>query len=91
MTTILTVTLPFFAVIACGYLADRFGVLTAASRVGLNNFVFYFSLPVLLFSLMAHSDLSASFDWGICRCLFAGVIESVWRHGLAGTTLVRFE
>ncbi len=64
MTTILGITLPFFAVIVCGYLADRFGVLTAASRIGLNNFVFYFSLPVLLFSLMAHSDLSASFDWG---------------------------
>lgn len=63
MTTILTVTLPFFAVIACGYLADRLGVLGAASRVGLNNFVFYFALPVLLFSLMASSDLGASFAW----------------------------
>jgi len=62
MQTVLTITLPFFALIACGYLAGRAGIIGEASRAGLNNFVFYFALPVLLFSLMARSDLGL-FEW----------------------------
>ncbi len=76
---ILTVTIPFFAVIGCGYLADRMGVLGEHSRVGLNNFVFYFALPVLLFSLMARSDLGASFDW---RFVGAYLLVSLILFGL---------
>lgn len=79
LTTIWSVTLPFFAVIGCGYLAERFAVLNEASRVGLNNFVFYFSLPVLLFSLMAHSDLGTRFDWSFVG---AYLLVSVSLYGL---------
>lgn len=63
MLTILSIIIPFFAVIACGYGAGRFSLLGDASRVGLNSFVFYFALPVLLFSLMARADIAARFDW----------------------------
>ena len=63
MSTILTVTIPFFAVIACGYAAGRFKILSDAARIGVNSFVFYFALPVLLFALMARADLAARFDW----------------------------
>ncbi len=62
MTTIL-ITIPFFAVIACGYIATRWKIINSAGRAGLNQFVYYFALPVLIFSLMAQADLRGEFQW----------------------------
>jgi len=62
MTTIL-ITLPFFAVIGCGFVAARQKILNAEGRAGLNLFVYYFALPVLIFSLMAKADLRGEFEW----------------------------
>lgn len=62
MTTIL-ITIPFFAVIACGFFATRRNILNAQGRAGLNLFVYYFALPVLTFSLMANADLRGEFQW----------------------------
>ncbi len=62
MTAIL-ITLPFFAVIACGFFASRRKILNAEGRNGLNLFVYYFALPVLIFSLMARADLRGEFQW----------------------------
>ncbi len=62
MTTIL-ITLPFFAVIACGFVAARKAILNSERRSGLNLFVYYFALPVLVFSLMAKADLRGEFQW----------------------------
>lgn len=64
MLTILNVTIPFFAVIGCGYLSERLGLLGAASRAGLNGFVFYFALPALLFSVMSDARFDEEFEWG---------------------------
>ena len=63
MLTILNVTIPFFAVIGCGYLSERLGILGQASRTGLNRFVFYFALPALLFSIMSNARFDAGFEW----------------------------
>jgi len=49
MQAILAVTLPFFALILCGYLAARAGVLAEAAIPGLNAFVLFFALPCMLF------------------------------------------
>jgi len=62
MTTI-SITLPIFAVIACGYFAVRRNIIDSSGRAGLNNFVFYFALPVLTFSLMSQADLRGEFQW----------------------------
>jgi len=58
------ITIPFFGVIACGYFASRRNILHSAGRAGLNQFVYYFALPVLIFSLMAQADLRGEFQWG---------------------------
>lgn len=63
MNTILNVTIPFFAVIGCGYLAAVLGILGHAARAGLNGFIFYFALPVLLFSVISGSDFDQGFPW----------------------------
>ena len=62
MTTI-SITIPIFAVIACGYFAVRRNIIDSAGRIGLNNFVYYFALPVLTFSLMSQADLRGEFRW----------------------------
>ena len=49
MQAILSVTIPFFALVLCGYLAAKRGVLPEAAIPGLNVFVLFFALPCLLF------------------------------------------
>src|SRR6218665_1830694 len=49
MQAILAVTLPFFALVLCGYLAARAGVLAESAIPGLNGFVLFFALPCMLF------------------------------------------
>jgi malonate transporter len=49
MQAILAVTIPFFALVLCGYLAGRSRLLPEATIPGLNVFVLYFALPCMLF------------------------------------------
>ena len=49
MQAILSVTVPFFALVLCGYLAARCRVLPEAAIPGLNAYVLFFALPCLLF------------------------------------------
>ncbi len=49
MQAILAVTVPFFALVLCGYLAARRHVLPESAIPGLNAYVLYFALPCLLF------------------------------------------
>jgi malonate transporter len=49
MQAILAVTIPFFALVLCGYLAGRSRVLPEATIPGLNLYVLYFALPCMLF------------------------------------------
>jgi predicted permease len=49
MQAILAVTIPFFALVLCGYLAARQRVLPESAIPGLNGYVLYFALPCLLF------------------------------------------
>jgi len=49
MQAILSVTVPFFALVLAGYLAARRHVLPESAIPGLNAFVLYFALPAMLF------------------------------------------
>ncbi len=49
MHAILAVTVPFFALVLCGYLAARLQVLPESAIPGLNAFVLFFALPAMLF------------------------------------------
>jgi predicted permease len=52
---ILNVTIPFFALVLCGYLAARGRRLPLEAVGPLNSFVLYFALPALLFRFVANS------------------------------------
>jgi predicted permease len=62
MQEILSVTLPFFALILCGWLAAWRGVLPEAAIPGLNAFVLFFALPCMLFRFGASMPLRELID-----------------------------
>ncbi len=57
MQSILAVTVPFFALVLCGYLAARRHVLPESAIPGLNAFVLYFALPCMLFRFGMNTPL----------------------------------
>ena len=57
MQSILAVTVPFFALVLCGYLAAWRHVLPESAIPGLNAFVLYFALPCMLFRFGANTPL----------------------------------
>lgn len=62
MQPILSVTLPFFALVLCGYLAGRLHVLPAVAIPGLNAFVLFFALPCMLFRFGASTPIGQLLD-----------------------------
>ncbi|MFM2341764.1 MAG: hypothetical protein RLZZ592_1417, partial [Pseudomonadota bacterium] len=62
MHAILTVTIPFFALILVGYLAARRGLLPLAAVPGLNAFVLYFALPCMLLRFGARLPVAELLD-----------------------------
>lgn len=62
MQQILYVTFPFFALVLCGYLVARFGLLPLESIPGLNSFVLFFALPCLLYRFAATTPIVRLLD-----------------------------
>src|SRR5258706_3046317 len=62
MQAILAVTIPFFALVLCGYLAAQRRVLPESAIPGLNIFVLFFALPCMLFRFGASMPFSQLID-----------------------------
>ena len=60
---------PVFGLVVCGVLAGRFGLVTQASSAALNQFVYAFALPAMLFVAVYRGSLedilSGSFMFGV--------------------------
>ena len=59
---VLQITLPFFALVLCGYIAARKGILPLAAIPGLNSFVLFFALPCMLFRFGASTPIAQLLD-----------------------------
>ncbi|PHV04684.1 transporter [Janthinobacterium sp. BJB412] len=79
MLDILAVTFPFFALVLCGYVAVRRGMLPLVAIPGMNSFVLYFALPCMLFRFGAATPLARLLDPGLfavyllCALLMVGL------------------
>jgi len=62
MFDVLRVTVPFFALVLCGYLAARRGLLPLEAIAGLNGFVLFFALPCMLFRFGASTPMAQLLD-----------------------------
>lgn len=92
MQGIITVTLPLFALIGCGYLAGRRGLLGDEGIRGLNAFVLYFALPCLIFGSLAGKPLGDIFNPGfmsayLVASLTVFVLASLTGRAFFGTSL----
>ncbi|MBT0957385.1 AEC family transporter [Alphaproteobacteria bacterium KMM 3653] len=63
MLAIFLKTLPFFGVIALGYLAARRQFFNEAATAALTKFVFYFALSAMVFRFSANLNLADVLDW----------------------------
>ena len=85
MLSILLVTFPFFALVLCGYLAARRGLLPQAAIPGLNSFVLYFALPCMLYRFGANTPVAQLLDGGLvavyllCALIMVGFTIAVTR------------
>ena len=94
MLSILLVTFPFFALILCGYVATRRGMLPLLAIPGLNSFVLFFALPCMLYRFGASTPIAQLLDgtlvavYLLCALVMVGL--TVWltfrfnRHGSVG-------
>ncbi len=62
MLNVLQITFPFFALVLCGYIAARQGILPMAAIPGLNSFVLFFALPCMLFRFGASTPIAQLLD-----------------------------
>jgi hypothetical protein len=80
MLAIFLKTLPFFALIATGYLAARTRFFSAEATAYLTKFVFYFALSAMLFGFAANLSLGAIFDWNFVA---AYLLASLFIYAIA--------
>jgi len=78
--------LPVFGLVGCGYLAGRLGLVTQASSVALNQFVYAFALPAMLFVAVYRGSL----DEILSGSFLAVVILATLATAVAGFALSRF-
>ncbi|MBT4889013.1 MAG: AEC family transporter [Rhodospirillales bacterium] len=74
MEAVINVVLPVFAIVGTGYLTGRFKVLGNEASPALSGFVFYISLPVLLFIAMTRVSPDIIFDLAFIGTYAASLI-----------------
>lgn len=78
MLSVLLITFPFFALVACGFIATWRGVLPQAAIPGLNAFVLFFALPCMLYRFGAQTpihqllDINVTLVYLLCAAVMVG-------------------
>lgn len=74
-------TLPFFLIIATGWLAGRSGFFPPQATAWLTKFVFYFALSAMLFKFAATLDVEELFDLRFVLAYLTGSV-AIWTLGM---------
>ncbi|MFT4183377.1 MAG: AEC family transporter [Rhizobium sp.] len=85
MWSVLTVTIPVFAIIVVGYLAGRSGVVDERTGSGLMDYVFTIALPALIIETLSTSSMPDENPWGYWLAYFGGVFV-VWVIGMTAAS-----
>jgi len=86
LAPVLEAVLPVFGLVACGYLAGRLGLVTQASSEALNQFVYAFALPAMLFVAVYRGSL----DEILSGAFLAAVVAATLGTALVGFGLSYF-
>ena len=90
MPAILAITVPFFALVLCGFLAAHWRALPQSAIPGLNSFVLYFALPCMLFRFGAATPLADLLEpallavYGVCALAMIAVTVAATLSRSAG-------
>ncbi|MBE7942040.1 AEC family transporter [Ramlibacter aquaticus] len=90
MGPVLGVTLPFFALVLCGWGAARARLVPMEAIPGLNIFVLYFALPAMLFKFAADTPIASLVDggtlatWVSCALVMTAFSVVTTRRGRIG-------
>jgi predicted permease len=80
--------LPVFGLVGCGYLAGRFRIVTQASSAALNQFVYAFALPAMLFVAVYRGSLdeilSGAFLLAVVAATLGTAAAGFFISGLSG-------
>jgi len=85
LAPVFNAVLPVFGLVACGLLAGRFGLVTQASSEALNQFVYAFALPAMLFVAVYRGSL----DEILSGYFLAAVVCATLSTALVGYLLSR--
>jgi len=90
MQQILLVSVPFFALVLCGWAVARVGLLPLEAIPGLNTFVLFFALPCMLYRFAATTpivrllDPTVSTVYLLCALLMVALTVVTTRRGAVG-------
>lgn len=90
LLSIFAVTFPIFALVLCGYVATRRGVLPVGAIPGLSVYILSFALPALLFKLGMGTPLNRLLDgplmlvYVLCAAAIIGATICLSRHARMG-------
>ena len=103
MLDVLLVTIPFFALVLCGYVAARRRMLPLETISGLNSFVLYFALPCLLYRFGASTPIAQLLDGAaiavylLCALVLVGFVVTAsmnrrigWNDAAFGALVAAF-
>lgn len=103
MLAVLLVTFPFFALVLCGYVAARRGLLPTLAIPALNTFVLFFALPCLLYRFGATTPIAQSLDpsvlsvYLLCALVMVGLTIALtlsrrirWKDAAFGALVAAF-
>jgi len=101
--SVLLITFPFFALVLCGYVAARRGLLPQAAIPGLNLFVLYFALPCMLYRFGATTPIAQLLDASVfgvyllCALVMVGFTTAItlsqridWNNAAFGSLVAAF-
>ncbi len=86
LEAVLGAVLPVFGLVACGYLAGSFRIVTQASSHALNQFVYAFALPAMLFIAVYRGSLEEI----LSGAFLLAVIGATLATAAAGFALSKF-
>jgi hypothetical protein len=84
MVTIVGIVFPIFALIGLGYLGRRLGLLTGDAAAALSGYVYYFSLPALLYVKVAEVPVAEFFSGNLIFAYSGGILTAsllIWAVG----------
>jgi len=87
---ILAVTFPFFALVLCGYVAVRRGMLPIEAIPGLSSFILYFALSAMLFRFGSATPLAQLFNvplillYSLCALVLIAATVTLSRNDRIG-------